>query len=124
MAELTPIADRFKSTGLDIRSHPYREDVTAASYTAVQQDEFTLKRFNSASAQTWTIPPDSAVVFDDGVTLTGVQIGAGVVTIVGGAGVTVTPHFGAATLASKGAQAIFQVIRLSANNWLAIGDIG
>lgn len=124
MAELSPIGDRFKDIGVDIRAHAYSNTITAASYTSTLFDDRALQLFNSASAQTWTIPPDGSIPFDDTTVLTGIQIGAGTVTLAAGAGVTLTQGFGVTSLASKGQYALFQLVKLGPNQWLVIGSIG
>lgn len=66
-------------------------EVTAASYTFVADDSGKVTYFNSASAQTATIPPNSSVAYPVGTELPIVQWGAGVVTVAPGSGVTLEP---------------------------------
>lgn len=59
-----------------------------ASHTLVLADAGTILEMNSASAQVFTIPPNSSVPFPIGTTVELVRLGAGTVTITPGAGVT------------------------------------
>jgi len=97
----------------------------SASYTAVLADgNNTLVTISNASANTFTIPPNSSVAFPVGTILNIAQTGAGQTTITQGSGVTITST-GATASAPKtrvqysGATAI----QTSANNWLVLGDI-
>ena len=96
-----------------------------ASYTAVLADgNNALVTLSNASANTFTIPPNSSVAFPVGTVLNFAQTGAGQTTITQGSGVTIISN-GATASAPKtrvqysGATAI----QTSANNWLVIGDI-
>jgi len=97
----------------------------SASYTAVLADgNNTLVTISNASANTFTIPPNSSVAYPVGTVLNIAQTGAGQTTITQGSGVTIT-SVGATASAPKtrvqysGASAI----QTSANNWLVLGDI-
>ena len=59
-----------------------------ASYTLALVDAGAILEMNSASAQVFTIPPNSSVAFPIGTTVELVRIGAGSVTITPGTGVT------------------------------------
>lgn len=61
---------------------------TGASYTFVLTDAGTVVEGNSASAQTFTIPPHSSVAFPVGAVIEVFQEGAGQITIAAGVGVT------------------------------------
>lgn len=96
-----------------------------ASYTAVLADgNNTLVTLSNASANTFTIPPNSSVAFPVGTILNFAQTGAGQTTITQGSGVTITST-GATASAPKtrvqysGATAI----QTTANNWLILGDL-
>lgn len=64
------------------------EEQTGASYTFDINDADKTTVFNSASAQTATIPPNSDVAFPLGTKLWGFRRGAGLVTFAAGSGVT------------------------------------
>src|SRR3954462_15099630 len=62
---------------------------TGASYTAAIADRGIILEFNSASAQTLTIPTNANAAFDIGTIIGWYQMGVGVLTIAGAVGVTV-----------------------------------
>jgi hypothetical protein len=59
-----------------------------ASYTAVLTDDGKLVTMSNASANTFTVPPNSSVAFGIGTQINIAQLGAGSTSIVAGAGVT------------------------------------
>ena len=63
---------------------------TGTTYTFVLADALRLTTASNASASTYTIPPQSSVVWLANSVIRIVNYGAGTVTIAGGAGVTVT----------------------------------
>jgi hypothetical protein len=101
-------------------------DPETASYTAVLANNSQIVTMNNASANTFSIPTDASVAFPDGTQITVLQIGAGQTTIQ-----AVTP--GTTTINSTGGTATAPKLRvryssatcikLSANNWVVIGDI-
>lgn len=60
-----------------------------ASYTAVLTDDAKVVEMNVATANTFTVPPNSSVAFPNGTQIDVVQYGAGQVTVTPGAGVTI-----------------------------------
>lgn len=62
---------------------------TGTTYTAVLTDNGTLVTMDNASANTFTVPPNSSVAFALGTVLTVRQKGAGATTVVAGSGVTI-----------------------------------
>lgn len=94
---------------------------TASAVTASRLDLGRIVRMNNGSANTFTIPPDSAVLFDIGESITLRQTGAGLTTLVAGTGVTITSLN--SLLASAGQYAFFGVIKESANTWNAYGSL-
>lgn len=87
-------------------------EVSAAAYTFVLADGGSSKRFNRATAQTITIPANSAVAFPVGTRIPCWRVGAGLVTIAGDGGVTLRLPTGirpnrtmAAQINKSGAQA-------------------
>lgn len=91
-----------------------------ASYTATISDRDDLIEINNASANTFTIPPNSSVAFPIGSSMNILQTGAGQTTLTPGVGVTIngTPglklrtQWSSATLIKRGTDA-----------WIAIGDL-
>jgi hypothetical protein len=85
---------------------------SGTTYTFALADDSLLTAATSASAQTFTIPPQSSVAWTANDILRVVNYGAGALTIVGGAGVTVTNT--ASTIAQYQSAA---VIRTAENAW-------
>lgn len=84
-----------------------------ADYTLVLGDIATRVQMNSTSARTITIPPNSSVAFPVGTRLDIANINTGVLTIAGGAGVTVNGR--ALTL---GQWETATVVQRAANAWV------
>lgn len=92
-----------------------------SSQTATSVDIDKVVKMNSASANSYTIPPDGAEPFLVGNSITIKQEGAGLTTLVAGAGVTI--NTAAPGLNSAGQYAIFGVIKDAANTWTAFGNL-
>ena len=97
----------------------------SASYTAALADgNNTLVTINNASANTFTIPPNSLVAFPVGTILNFAQTCAGQTTITQGSGVTITSNGGTASAPKTRVQySGATAIQTSANNWLVLGDL-
>lgn len=93
--------------------------VTASRSNLVTDTDFTLA-FDDASPLSYTVEPDATVPQPDGVLQEIYQKGAGQLTIVQGAGVTVRT---AETLRLRKAGAAAQLRKLEANTWLLAGDL-
>lgn len=93
----------------------------SASYTAVLTDANNLVRFTGASAQTFTVPPNSSVAFAVGAELTVSQAGAGSVAIAAGAGVTINSRGSLVNVAGQYGVAMLK--QVAANTWLLTGDL-
>lgn len=101
-------------------------DAETASYTAVIGNNSQIVTMNNASANTFSIPTDAVVDFPVGAQITVLQIGAGQTTIQ-------AVNSGTTTINSTGGTANAPKLRvryssatclkLSANNWVVIGDI-
>lgn len=99
---------------------PIEIDPETAAYTLVAADAGKLVTVTDASASALTVPPNSAVAFPIGTKVEVAQLGAGLVTITAGAGVTV--HSSQATL--KMAQwALVSLLKVAVNTWLASGEL-
>lgn len=94
---------------------------TGTTYTFVLTDGGTVVTATNASAQTYTVPPNSSVGFPLGTVLTVIQEGAGAITFAPGAGVTLNSPAG--VLTSKGQNACVQLVQVAANSWDVIGDL-
>jgi hypothetical protein len=95
-------------------------NVQTASYVAALTDE--VVEMDSASANTFTVPPNSSVAFPIGSILEVWQAGAGQTTIVAGAGVTIKP--GASnTLALLEQDAGCSIRKTGTDTWRLIGKM-
>lgn len=97
---------------------------TGTSYTTVLADNGKLVTQTNASAITTTIAPFASVAYPVGAQINFTQLGAGQVTIQGGAGVTVVSTGAtAATPKTRVQYSTATAICISQNNWLVVGDI-
>jgi hypothetical protein len=97
---------------------------TGTTYTTVLADNGKLTTLTNASAIAVTIPPNSSVAYPVGAQINMAQLGAGQVTVSGGAGVTVVST--GATAASPKARAQYSTltaVQTATDNWLVMGDI-
>ena len=88
------------------------------NYTAQLADAGALVEMNSASAQNFTVPPNSSVAYSIGSILAFAQAGAGAVTAVAGAGVTLKPS----AIVSSRQDGIVFLIKVATDTWRATGD--
>lgn len=113
---LAEIASSFARTYQSVNT------VTAATYTFVAADQADIVVGNSASAQTFTVPPTSDVAATIGSRIDVVQKGAGAVSIAAGSGVTIVPAPGAlATTAGVGS--VCSLTLMEANTWYLSGAL-
>lgn len=96
---------------------------SGTSYTMVLADAGPdhLLRQTAATATTCTIPPNSSVAYPVGTVLSGVQAGAGQVTLTPGSGVTLNSRGGA--LKTAGQYAPWTAIQVATDTWLVSGDL-
>jgi hypothetical protein len=92
---------------------------TGTTYTLVLTDNGKLITCNNASAVSVTVPPNSSVAFPTGTQITIIGIGAGIVTIVQGSGVTVnsTP-----SLVYRARYSAATLIKTGTDTWILTGD--
>jgi hypothetical protein len=93
--------------------------IAAGPYAFVLEDLRQYLAFTSAAAVAATMPPN---VFPIGALVPFRQVGAGAITLVEGAGVTITPKDGQ-TLVSDGPGSLVQLVQRAANVWDAFGDL-
>ena len=93
---------------------------TGTTYTTVLADGGKLVTLSNGSAITLTIPPNSSVAYPVGTKIDFIQIGAGQVTVAGGAGVTVnsTP-----TLKFRAQHSGASCIKIATDTWQLVGDL-
>ncbi len=92
-----------------------------ASYTAVLTDDGKLVTMSNASANTFTVPPNSSVAFGIGTQINIAQLGAGQTTLVAGAGVTINSAGTKLTLDAQ--YAVATVVKTDTNTWFAVGNL-
>jgi len=94
---------------------------TGATYTAVLTDDGKLVTMSNASANNFTVPPNSSVAFGIGTQINIAQLGAGQTTIVAGSGVTLNS---AGTKLKLGAQyALATCVKTDTNTWFVVGNL-
>jgi len=92
-----------------------------SSYTAALGDANSYVRFTSSSPVSFTIPPNSSVAFPLGTVIEVEQGGAGAVSIVAGAGVTINSRASDLTLAGQYAVAFAK--KVGTDTWTVNGDL-
>ena len=98
-------------------------EITGASATLALTHANRFVKFNNATAQTITIPPQSSVAWPADAQIEGAQWGAGAVTFVAGSGVTIRKS-SKITATSDAQYAAFGLKRIAANEWLLFGNFG
>jgi len=93
---------------------------TGTTYTFVIGDADKLVTFTNASAVTATVPPNSSVAFSIGTVINVAGLGDGLVTLVGGSGVTINATPGL-NLRAKFSGAT--LIKTGTDTWLMLGDL-
>lgn len=90
------------------------------TYTFVATDYGLMKESTSASATTFTVPPNSSVAFQIGTVISFRQYGAGQLTIAAGAGVTLRTPSSLTTRALYSSGALH---KRATDEWVVSGDM-
>jgi len=90
------------------------------SRTAALSDSGEMVELNSASALTFTIPPNSAVAFPIGTILSVSRYGTGAVSVVAGAGVTIRTS---SSLTLRAQYSDASIRKRATDEWVATGDL-
>ena len=98
-------------------------EITGASATLALTHANRFVKFNNATAQTITIPPQSSVAWPADAQIEGAQWGAGAVTFVAGSGVTIRKS-SKITATSDAQYAPLGLKRVAADEWLLFGNFG
>jgi hypothetical protein len=93
----------------------------AGSYTAVLADIGTAVEMTSATPVNFTVPPNASVAFPIGGIIEVLQYGAGQVTLVAGAGVTLRTPTG--TLTTRAQYSSVMMRKRATNEWVVAGDL-
>ena len=98
---------------------------TGTTYTFVLADaDNKLVTASNASAQTYTIPPNSSVAYPVGSQINIIAIGAGQVSFAQGSGVTIASNGATATAPKLRVQySSATAIKVATDTWYVIGDI-
>ena len=91
------------------------------SYTLVIHDAAKIVNCNSGSAMNVTVPPNSSVAFTIGSQILVAQYGAGQVTIVAGAGVTLRSDSSKLKIASQYSAAT--LVKIGTDEWMVFGNL-
>jgi hypothetical protein len=91
-----------------------------SSYTAVLTDAGKTVEINNASANTFTIPPNSSAAFPLGTYINVVQYGAGQTTVTPGSGVTIRNANGLKTAKQYSMATLY---KRATDEWVAGGDL-
>ena len=92
----------------------------AGSYTLALADAGTAVEFTAAGAVNCTVPPNSSVAFAVGTVVELLQFGAGQITVVAGAGVTLRT---AASLTSRAQYSTLSLRKRATDEWVLSGDV-
>jgi hypothetical protein len=94
---------------------------TGTSYTTVLGDDGKLITCDNASSIALTIPPNGTVAYGIGTQLNIMQLGAGVVTITAGAGVTLRSN--GTKLKTNGQYSVATCCKIATDTWVVIGNL-
>ena len=108
------------TTAREYASSTIITNAQTASYTAVLGDKDKLVEISNASANTFTIPPNSSVAFPIGTQIRVLQTSTGQCTLTAGAGVTVNATPG---LKLRTQWASATLIKRATDTWVAVGDL-
>ena len=101
--------------GYKLDTGPVQNAQTGTSYTFALTDTTKTVTASNAAASAYTVPPQSSVVWENYTTLRILNLGAGVVTLTAGAGVTLN---GTATVAQYSSATL---VRTASNTWTITG---
>jgi len=94
---------------------------TGTTYTTVLTDDGKLITCDNAASIALTIPPNGTVAYGIGTQLNIMQLGAGVVTITAGAGVTLRSN--GTKLKTNGQYAVATCCKIATDTWVVIGNL-
>jgi len=92
---------------------------TGTTYTFVLADIGKIVTGSNASAQVYTVPTNASVPYDNGTSLAVLNLGAGLLTVVGDTGVTVSNPPGTSLVLPVGG--MIQILKTGTNTWTAAG---
>ena len=115
------VADMFQNLNDSKINNLLQTNRKTDDYTLVISDAGKMVEMNKATSNSLTIPPNSAVPFDNHTQILITQYGAGQTAIVGGSGVTIRSKDG--NLKLSGQYYAATLIKIGADEWYLIGDL-
>jgi hypothetical protein len=94
---------------------------TGTTYTTVLADDGKLITCDNAASIALTIPPNGTIAYGIGTQINIMQLGAGVVTITAGAGVTL--RSAGSKLKTNGQYAVATCCKIATDTWVVIGNL-
>jgi hypothetical protein len=91
------------------------------TYTTVLADDGKLVTCDNGSAIALTIPPSSSVNYGIGTQINIMQLGAGVVTITAGVGVTLRSQ--GSKLKTNGQYSVATCVKIATDTWVVVGNL-
>lgn len=119
-AALEDMESRLAAYTDAVNAAPIASTTQAADYTLALVDSGSVVEATKATAQSVTVPPNASVPFPVGTILEVCQMGAGQVTIVPGAGVTLRT---ASSLLVRVQYASAFLRKRATNEWVVGGDL-
>ena len=94
---------------------------TGTTYSVVLSDDGKLITCDNAASIALTIVPNSSVAFGIGTQINVMQLGAGVVTITAGAGVTLRSD--GSKLKTNAQYAVATCLKIASDTWVVVGNL-
>jgi hypothetical protein len=94
---------------------------TGTTYTTVLADDGKLVTCDNGSPIALTIPPSSGVNYGIGTQINIMQLGAGVVTITAGVGVTLSSQ--GSKLKTNGQYSVATCVKIATDTWVVVGNL-
>ena len=91
------------------------------SYQLVLSDRGNLVTINNAGATTLTVPPNVTEAFPIGTSILVAQLGAGIITVTAGAGVTLNSR--GDVFDTAGQYSMLTIVKFLSDEWLVSGDM-
>ena len=94
---------------------------TGTTYTTVLADDGKLVTCDNGSPIALTIPPSSSVNYGIGTQINVMQLGAGVVTVTAGVGVTLQSQ--GSKLKTNGQYSVATCVKIATDTWVVVGNL-
>lgn len=123
MSLVSEIGEGFTRLSAEVKGKFGKTRIISAqtgSYTLALADSAKMVQVTSASGVNLTVPPNASVAFPVGSFVSLLQAGAGQVTIVAGAGVTVRSAAGLKIASQWG---VAELLKIATDEWVAYGRL-